>query len=46
MLSDAQSGHLEDQPCYLPASRSTSVTSTHNGKALNNNTGQPLILLC
>lgn len=44
-ISDAQSGRLEDQRCYLPPSRSTPVTPTHNGKALNNNTGQPCIVL-
>lgn len=45
MISDAQSGRLEDQRCYLPPSRSTPVTPTHNGKALNNKTGQPCIVL-
>lgn len=41
MISHAQSGRFEDQRCSLPPSRSTPVTPTHNGKALNNNTGQP-----
>lgn len=43
MISDAQSGRLEDQRCYLPPSRRTPVTPTRNGKALN--TGQPCIVL-
>lgn len=44
MISNAQSGRLEDQRCFLPPSRSTPATPTHNGMALNNNTGQPGIV--
>lgn len=45
MISNAQSGRLEDQRCVLPPSRSTHATPTHNRTALNNNTGQ-LCIVC
>lgn len=43
-IREAQTGRLADQG-YLPPGRSTPVTPTHNGKALNNNTGQLCIVL-
>lgn len=45
MISDVQSGRLEDQRCSLPPSTSTPVTPIHNGTALNRSTGQPCIVL-
>ncbi|KAE8283322.1 Syntaxin-binding protein 2 Protein unc-18-like protein 2 [Larimichthys crocea] len=36
MLSHAQSGRMDEQRCSLQPNRSTPVTPTHNGSALNN----------
>ncbi|XP_041812366.1 uncharacterized protein LOC121620390 [Chelmon rostratus] len=36
MISHAQSGRMDEQRCSLQPSRSTPVTPTHNGSALNN----------
>ncbi|CAK6978330.1 uncharacterized protein LOC121884410 [Scomber scombrus] len=36
MISHAQGGRMEEQRCSLQPSRSTPVTPTHNGSALNN----------
>ena len=41
MISHAQGGRMDEQRCSLQPNRSTPVTPTHNGSALNNGpTGQ------
>ncbi|KAM3598409.1 uncharacterized protein V6R79_017647 [Siganus canaliculatus] len=36
IMTHAQRGRMDEQRCSLPVSRSTPVTPTHNGNALNN----------